>query len=306
MIRAAALLALIALPGAAAAFDLSLPEGAATTFAETVPLGSHRVATGPFAGTLPQVTAEGTVVRRVWRLPATGLTTLQLLAPLRDQLEADDWDIVFTCAARACGGFDFRFEIDVTPAPEMFVDLADFRYLSARKGEAWATLVVSRSGELGFVQATSIDPDTEVAPVRSTSNVAAPPISPVEASDIAQSLRETGHAVLSDLDFGTGSAELAQDGYASLSALADYLNANPETTVALVGHTDAEGGAAGNLAISRRRAESARALLTGRYGIAARRVETQGVGFFAPIASNDTEAGRQINRRVEAVITSTK
>lgn len=310
MIRLAASLTLAALPAAAAALDLTPPGPATKTFAETIPLGSHRVATGPFDGTLPQVTAEGTVTRRVWSQPAEGVTTLQLLAPLRAQLEADGWTMVFMCATRACGGFDFRFEIDVAPAPGMFVDLADYRYLSARKGDAWATLVVSRSGELGYVQSTFVDPEAETPPVASVAIPDGPPAAagaaPAPEADIARTLRETGHAVLSDLDFAIGGTALAQDGYASLAALADYLEANPETTIALVGHTDAEGSAEANMAISRRRADSARALLTDRYGIAGARLESWGAGFFAPLARNDTEEGRARNRRVEAVVTSTE
>ncbi len=311
MIRLAVALSLTALPGAAAAFDLSLPGPATQTLTETTPLGSHRVAIGAFAETLPQVTAEGTVTRRVWSLPAEGMTTLQLLAPLRAQLEAEGWTVVFICATRACGGFDFRFEIDVTPAPEMFVDLADFRYLSARKGEGWATLMVSRSGALGYVQSTFVDPDAKVPPVvatRSSEGVPAVsgPVSGAEGTDIARSLRDTGHAVLSDLNFATGSTTLSEETYGSLAALADYLTASPETTIALVGHTDAEGSAEANMGLSRSRADSARALLTRRYAIAASRIEIWGAGFFAPLTRNDTEEGRALNRRVEAVVTSTR
>lgn len=280
-----------------------MPFPATQTFAETRPLSSHRIATGRFADTLPSVTAEGAVTRRIWQVSGAE-TTLQVLAPLRDQLTEQGWATVFDCATRACGGFDFRFEIDVTPAPQMFVDLADFRYLAAQKDDAWTTLLVSRSADLSFVQMTQVDPDGTVEPTKSTSNPASPP-GLTAVSDVAQMLVTTGRAVLSDLEFKTGSADLVQDSYASLDALAAFLDANPATTIALVGHTDAEGGAAGNLAISRRRADSARALLTGAYGIAPGRVETQGVGFFAPITRNDTEAGRRINRRVEVVITST-
>jgi OOP family OmpA-OmpF porin len=60
------------------------------------------------------------------------------------------------------------------------------------------------------------------------------------------------------------------------------------------------------MAISRRRAESARALLTGRYGADPARVEAFGMGYFAPVASNATPEGREANRRVEAVVTSTE
>lgn len=280
-----------------------MPFPASQTFAETRPLSSHRIATARFSGTLPSVTAEGAVTRRIWQLTGAE-TTLQILAPLRAQLIEQGFDPVFECATRACGGFDFRFEIDVTPAPQMFVDLADFRYLAARKGDVWSTLLVSRSGDLGFVQTTGVDPDGTVEPVKSTSNPASP-TGLLATSDVAETLVATGSAVLADLDFTTGSTDLARVDYASLRALADFLRANPDTTIALVGHTDAEGGAEGNMALSRRRADSARALLTGPYGIDSARVETQGLGFFAPITRNDTEAGRRTNRRVEVVITST-
>ena len=302
-------LLLLIFPLAVQAAGLTMPFPATITFTETRTLGSHRIAIGPFDETLPSVTAEGTITRQIWQLTGAE-TTLQILAPLREQLRDDGWTQVFACSTRVCGGFDFRFEIDVTPAPQMFVDLADFSYLAVQKSDAWTTLLVSRSGDLGYVQATTVDPDGTVEPAKSTSNAASPPSTPPIApptttSDVAQALVAEGHAVLSDLAFATGSSDLTQDSYSSLESLAAFLRDNPSTTIALVGHTDAVGSAAGNIAISRRRAESARTLLTGRYGIAPGRIETQGVGFYAPIARNDTEAGRRTNRRVEVVITST-
>lgn len=301
MIRWAALL--LALPAQAA--DLAMPFPAALTFAETAPLAPYRVAIGPWDGTLPAQTVEGAVTRQVWQLSAPGATPLQLLSPLRDQLLAQGYDVVFDCDTRACGGWDFRFEIDVAPAPEMFVDLAAFRYLSARRGDDWVSLVVSTSGDLGYVQQTVVGAPGSVVPITKSASNAPPPPVLTATSDVAMALTQTGRAVLSDLIFATGSTDLPSDSYPSLEGLADFLRANPQVTVALVGHTDAEGGAEGNMAISNRRAASARALLTGRYGIDPARIDTHGVGFFAPMARNDTEAGREANRRVEVVITST-
>ncbi|SDY34199.1 OmpA-OmpF porin, OOP family [Jannaschia faecimaris] len=300
------LVVFLALGLPAQAANLTMPFPANQTFAETRPLSSHRIATEPFDGTLPSITAEGAVTRRIWQLTGAE-TTLQILAPLRAQLIEQGWEEVFECATRACGGFDFRFEIDVTPAPQMFVDLADYRYLAAQRGAAWTTLLVSRSGELSFVQTTTVDPDAEIAPLDPASDPVAPSDlpTPPNTSDVVQTLLEMGRAVLPDLDFRTGSTELAQDSYASLADLSDFMKENKTIRIALVGHTDAEGSAEGNMAISRRRAESARTLLTVKYGVAPGRVEIQGVGFFAPLTRNDTEAGRQTNRRVEAVIIST-
>ena len=301
MIRTLALLLLAAAP--AGAVEPVLPPAAEETLSRVEGLGSHRVAVGPFGESLPVEIAEGVVIRRVWRVTAPG-GTLSVLAPLRDGLEAEGWNIVFACETAGCGGFDFRFGIDVTEAPGMFVDLADFRYLAARRGAAWFTTLVSRSGDLAYIQTTEVDPGSEVARVTKSTSAPPPPPSVLLASEVATALRDDGRAVLSDLDFATGSSTLAGENYASLDALAAWMRRNPTARIALVGHTDAEGGAEGNMAISRRRADSARDLLIRQHGIGPDRIETHGVGYFAPIGPNDTETGREANRRVEAVITS--
>ena len=297
--RFAAAVALLLSPQAASA-QLAMPYPGEVTFEQTTPLGSQRIATGPFDGTLPYTLAEGMVTQRVWRLDAPDATALQLVAPLRDQLSADGWEIVFTCRAETCGGFEFRFELDIAPAPAMFVDLGLYRYLAARKDDAWTMIVASPSGAEGYVQVVTVGPAAAVAPPPPE----APPQDGPDPTSVADSLDATGRAVLDDLDFSTGSTTLASEDYESLDALSAYMAAHPQTTIALVGHTDAEGPAEANMTLSRRRAESARSLLTGRYGVAAGRVETYGAGYFTPIAPNDTEAGRRANRRVEAVITS--
>jgi OOP family OmpA-OmpF porin len=280
----------------AAALDMPLP--ATTTLTETLPAAVHRVATGPFAeGSLPTIAARGRLDRTVVRMAAPGATPAAILAPLRAQLEAEGWEVVFACADRACGGFEFRFEIDVAPAPAMFVDLASYRYLAARRGKAWTTLLVSTSAGEAYVQLVAVTPPDAVAPAPVTT-LAAP-------SDLAGTLETLGRAVLPDLVFPSGAVDLPGDAYPSLSALAAFLEARPGMTVALVGHTDAEGGAEGNMAISRRRAESARALLIDRHGVDPARVDAFGVGFFAPLAPNDTPEARARNRRVEVVVTST-
>ncbi|WP_299817934.1 OmpA family protein [uncultured Jannaschia sp.] len=283
--------------------QLAMPYPGEITFEQTTPLGSRRVATGPFDNALPFARTEGNVTQRVWRLDAPEATGLQLLAPLREQLVAEGWDVVFSCRAETCGGFEFRFELDIAPAPAMFVDLAAYRYLAARKDDAWTTIVASPSGAEGYIQVTTVTPaDAPPPPPPPEKPPAADPVPQV--ADIAAALDATGRAVLDDLVFATGSTALEDGDYASLAELAAYLEARPETNVALVGHTDAQGPAAANMALSRRRAESARDLLTGRYGVAGERVETYGAGYFTPVAPNDTEAGRRANRRVEAVITS--
>ena len=69
----------------------------------------------------------------------------------------------------------------------------------------------------------------------------------------------------------------------------------------MVGHTDNQGGLDYNMDLSRRRAGAVVAALTEQHGIAADRLRPAGVGPLAPAATNDTEEGRSLNRRVELV-----
>ena len=83
------------------------------------------------------------------------------------------------------------------------------------------------------------------------------------------------------------------------------MSAEPATKVMLVGHTDAEGPLGQNIELSRARANSVRARLISDYGVSEAQVAADGVGFLMPLAPNTSEEGRQLNRRVEAVLIDT-
>jgi len=252
------------------------------------------------------VVAEGAVRQKSWRVGAGGLTTMQILAPLRDQLAAAGYEPLFECADRVCGGFDFRFNIDVLPEPDMHVNLGDFRYLAARKDGAmpeYAALVVSRSDNAGFVQLTRIGAPDATAITTSTKT---PVVPIIETGAVGEMLRGNGHATLDDLVFKTGSSELGDAEFASLADLAEFLRANPSLRVVLVGHTDAEGALQTNIALSRKRASAVVSRLIERHGVDAAQVSADGVGYLAPRASNLTPEGRTQNRRVEVILTSTQ
>jgi OOP family OmpA-OmpF porin len=69
-----------------------------------------------------------------------------------------------------------------------------------------------------------------------------------------------------------------------------------------VGHTDSRGGAESNVALSEARAQAVRDHLVERLGADPAQVETAGIGFLAPRATNATGEGREANRRVEVVL----
>ncbi len=304
------LLAALVQPAAALTLDLPARVLAEETRSELP--GSYALPIAAFDGSsVPSQQIEGALDQRAFRLDAAGVTTLALFAPLREQVLAAGYEIVFECDARACGGFDFRFQTDVMPEPDMHVDLKDFRFLSARSGDEAVSILVSRSAGAGYVQITRVtDAPMTATPVETpvTLEDEGTPraVGAAPASDIAASLDAVGSAVLDDLVFASGAATLADGDYPSLAAVAAWLQAHPDGTIALVGHTDASGSLAANTALSERRAEAVAEVLVDRFAVDPARVAAKGVGFLAPRATNQTEEGRQKNRRVEVIVTSTR
>jgi outer membrane protein OmpA-like peptidoglycan-associated protein len=101
--------------------------------------------------------------------------------------------------------------------------------------------------------------------------------------------------------FDVNKATLRPASEAELTKLAVILNKYPDTNILLEGHTDATGSDEYNLDLSRLRAQSVSAFLAGQ-GVASNRFSIMGYGESQPIADNETEIGRQANRRVEVAI----
>lgn len=295
---------LIATPVAALDFSLA---NAISVRTEIDPAGSVRLPEAPWSpGTVPPL-AEGTIRREVLRFEGGQRTTLQLLATLRDRLAANGYEEVFTCADAACGGFDFRFQLDIIGEPDMHVDLGDYRYVLARNPAAephLVALLASRSQSAGFVHITTVSEATIPEAPSEPPAVSEEPPAPKPAGDLVSTLTEAGHAVLDGLDFGSGTSELNGGPYPSLAALADWLASNPSARIALVGHTDSVGSLQANTALSRQRAASVARYLVNELGADSTRIQSSGAGYLAPIASNLTEEGRARNRRVEVVLLS--
>lgn len=317
MSRSALLLAavLAVAPLAASAATVSLPSGT-TLQAETVePAGGYRMPTGPWAEAtgVPAEAVSGKVTRQAWRIGGTGLSSYQLLLTLRTQLADQGYEIRFECTTQDCGGYDFRYGTEVLGEPDMHVNLGDFNFLSAVKPGPEpdvVTLLVSRSASAAFVQVVQVGeaatPDVEVEPMTSTKAEPDVALPAVVEEDIGPVMESIGRFILADLVFATGSADLGPGEYTSLTELADYLKANPTKRVALVGHTDAQGSLEGNISLSKRRAASVMDRLINDFGVPAAQLEADGIGYLAPIASNQTDEGRNRNRRVEAILVSTE
>jgi len=210
MIRA---IPFVLLAHTAQADGLRFPSNAEMLAEETLNNAQYALPTGAWNGTIPTIPVEGAMVQQAWRIDAAGLSTLQLLRPLREQLLNNGFDVIFECATDICGGFDFRFETPTLRPPALHINLADFRFLSAWKTdgdtEQAVSLFVSQTGTAGYVQVTTIGADVaqvvraEGAPARATTL-------PTDGS-IAASLDNQGFAVLAGLTFETGSSQLSAE-----------------------------------------------------------------------------------------------
>lgn len=106
---------------------------------------------------------------------------------------------------------------------------------------------------------------------------------------------------LGNVLFATGRAELKAGSIDSLNNLVAFLNRYPDRNVMIEGHTDNVGTASSNQALSERRAGSVQSYLL-QQGVSQQRITSSGIGENQPIADNDTDSGRQQNRRVEVII----
>ncbi|MEM1361424.1 MAG: OmpA family protein [Pseudomonadota bacterium] len=311
-----------------------LPSSATLTGSETDPPGRYGVASGVWDGVeVPFEEIVGERDRTTFRLPNEPGAITDLINSLSQRMQNDGYELLLSCRDRSCGGFDFRNRLAVLPLPMMFVDLGEFRYLSARlggpDGESLISFLASASGDVLFVQEDHIfplatatqpaAPEPETAPASSEAakdatveedtavdeaTVAEETLEnvPEDASDLAEQFAARGETVLEGISFPSGSTALPAQDYPALQALAVFLQTTPDVTIALVGHTDNTGSLDSNVSVSRRRAQAVADRLISEYGVSPGRLSVHGIGYLAPRADNRSEAGQELNRRVTAVL----
>jgi outer membrane protein OmpA-like peptidoglycan-associated protein len=105
--------------------------------------------------------------------------------------------------------------------------------------------------------------------------------------------------VLSGVTFDTGKATIRPESFPRLDIVADFMSRKKSARVVISGHTDNVGNAKANKALSEKRAQACRAYVISR-GIDPGRLDAVGYGDERPVAPNNTDEGRQKNRRIEA------
>ncbi len=116
---------------------------------------------------------------------------------------------------------------------------------------------------------------------------------------------DTGFAVtLRSVLFEDGKSELKRGAASRLDKLVNFLNTHPDCAAVIEGHTDNTGNVESNFHLSMCRANSVKMYLVNQ-GVASSRIAASGNGDSAPIAGNDCASGRQLNCRIEVIISNT-
>jgi OmpA-OmpF porin, OOP family len=121
------------------------------------------------------------------------------------------------------------------------------------------------------------------------------------ADFMKQGLKENGRVALYGILFDTGKSTLRPESAGALQEIAKLLNADKSLVVFVVGHTDNVGDYQMNLVLSGQRSAAVIKELTTKYAVSVTQLISFGAGPTSPVATNETDTGRQLNRRVELV-----
>lgn len=169
--------------------------------------------------------------------------------------------------------------------------------IEASDPQRWITGVVTTAGRETWVQVEKGNGKIWLRIVRKQEMQQ---IVVADAAALANDLKTSGHVTVNGIYFDTNKAALKPESAAAVAEIAKLLKSDGGLKVYVVGHTDSVGSVDANLKLSHDRAQSVLDALV-RDGVAAARLRSFGNGPFAPVATNATDDGRALNRRVELV-----
>ncbi len=264
---------------------------------------AYELLTGAVSGQRPSsvATLEGKITEISYWNPGAR-STLEVLRNYEGELTAAGFEILFTCSNEDCGGRDFNQALMDNHYRMAFAEnYRDQRFLAARRtrpdSDFAVSLYVVRNTSEGGSRANQIFFQLDVieGAAMETGMV------DVDAETMAREISETGSISLYGIHFDTGMTDIKPESESTLAEIATLLRDNAALSLFVVGHTDNVGTMDYNRDLSRRRAAAVVAVLVGEHGVDGARLQAEGVGPLSPVASNDAEAGRALNRRVELV-----
>jgi len=283
--------------------SVSLPSG-------PLPGGAYHTREGWNADVLQEVekTLEGRVTWITYEA-SENRSTLEILRNYQQALTADGFDVQFECVDQTGCGRQMSMYVRNVVIPD------DYRRALRNaleppvilRGDT-RVLLAGRDNEDGIAHVFLFIMDREQPVIHQVVvEGEAMQTGLVEtgvrsADELQASLTAEGKAIVDGVFFDYASAEIQPESLEALTQMAQLLENNPDIEVLVVGHTDNQGSFDYNADLSLRRAASVRQALTSDYGIATSRMMAKGASFMAPVASNASEQGRELNRRVELVL----
>ncbi|MDX2459819.1 MAG: OmpA family protein [Gammaproteobacteria bacterium] len=254
-----------------------------------------------------KISLEGKVTRTLYRGPKER-STLEIQRNYQSALESAGFEILYTCGGKDCGKLfhwifyhDMGQRISSTATAKSAFDIPqDLRYVAAKAtiGDRTVHVSVLIAFDAGFSK-LSKQPVTLLEVIESEAMDTG--MVTIDAEAMAKGIDATGHIAIYGIYFDTNSAEIKAESSPTLSEIAKLLSDRPSLKLLVVGHTDNQGDYDYNMGLSGRRAEAVARALIGQHGIDGSRLRSAGVGYLAPVASNDAGDGRKKNRRVELV-----
>lgn len=251
-------------------------------------------------------TIEGKITRILYKTPK-GKSTLEVFKNYEKKLKNNGFKEVYYCKQKGSEGCGYTFLHYIQNFQPPLIEYAyqyanDIRYYTFKKqdpkGDVYVSLMVYRYSwdyypdrfGRAWVQMDVI----EVAALNDDQ------IEVITAENITNQVNEKGRIALYGIYFDTNKSTLKKESNAILDQIQKALVNTPSLKVYVVGHTDNTGSFKRNVTLSRERASAVVSALIKR-GISSERLQAHGVASLAPVSTNNTEAGRTKNRRVELV-----
>ena len=258
--------------------------------------GKTVLATGPVrSATDAEKTArrvEGKITRILYRVPP-GTSALEVFRNFQAKVGEAGYESIFSGGPADIRPYEFKYKHPVEILDETSIG-NEIYYLSAKKtsgvGEIYLSVLVSPHSGGDGQRVRVIAAETKTMEMQM-----------VDAEKMRLDIGTTGKVVLYGIYFDPDRASIKPESKAMLDEIAKLLGSQSSLKLIVVGHTDNSGRFDYNMDLSQRRARAVADALIAEYGIAQNRLRSEGVGYLAPAASNDTDQGRTLNRRVELV-----
>ena len=232
-------------------------------------------------GTVKTEKIEGKVTRIDYRDP-DNRSSLERMRNYEQALKKGGFEIIYNCSKEECGP-EIQIETIGYYPPERYLTA----FLKRKEGNVWIGVFVA-AGPWTKIRIVEEKP-METGMVKVTADI------------LKKNILKDGHMAVYGIYFDTGKSDIKPESSETIKEIATLLQKNPSLQIYIVGHTDNAGKLKDNIELSNKRAAAVVKELITRYKIDASRLEAGGVGPLAPVATNDTKEGKELNRRVEIV-----